>query len=135
LSVGSGFPSLQAAVTAVKRQDPVVFFTGVSYTAFRTRAFDGSDVRPGNGIGLRFGAILAASPETSLRAGLDLNRNQATRLNGRSVPGSDAMSAIVELGLSTLVYPNTLLDLSVGFGVTPDAPDLRIGVALPIRFR
>ena len=133
LSAGTGFPSIQAALTAVKRQDPFVFFGSLSYTAYRSREYGGNDIDPGNGVGLRFGAILAASPETSLRAGLDFSRTTDTRLDEASIPGSSAVSAVLELGLSTLLSRRTLLDLSVGVGMTPDAPDLRIGLSLPIR--
>jgi hypothetical protein len=133
-SPGSGFPSLQAALTAVKRQDPLVFIGSLSYTAFRSRSELGNQIDPGNALGVRLGTLLAASPETSLRTTLDLSRAAKTRLNGRSAPGTQALSGVVELGLSTLVAKNILLDVNVGFGITPDAPNLRLGVSLPIRF-
>lgn len=133
VSAGLGFPSLQASVTAVKRQDPLVFVGGVSYTAYRSRTYGGNDTELGNGIGFRFSTILAANPGTSLRVGLDFTRYGKTKINGVDVPGSDTVSGMMEFGLSTLVSAHTLLDLSVGFGVTPDAPNLRIGMSLPIR--
>jgi len=33
-----------------------------------------------------------------------------------------------------LLTAKTLVDLSLGIGITPDAPDFRIGLSLPIRF-
>ena len=132
-SAGYGFPSIQAGLTAVKRQDPLVFFGGVSYIGYWSRNYGGNDIEPGDGVGIRFGAVLAASPDTSLRAALDLSRYGNARLNGTSVPGSDLVVGVLELGASTLLTAKTLIDFSVGVGITPDAPDIRIGLSLPIR--
>jgi hypothetical protein len=134
LSPGSGFPQLQGALTAVKREDPLVFFTTASYTRTFERERSGSDVDPGDAVGLRAGALLAASPETSLRTAFDLSRVGRTRVGGADVPGSDATVGVVELGLATLLTRRTLLDIHLGIGVTPDAPDFRIRLALPVRF-
>jgi hypothetical protein len=134
LSPGSGFPQLQAALTAVKREDPLVFFGVGSYTRIFERDRSGSSVDPGDAIGLKAGALLAASPETSLRAALDLSRFARARIDGVGIPGSDSTVGVVELGLATLLTRRTLLDVNLGIGITPDAPDLRLRVSLPIRF-
>lgn len=134
LSPGGGFPSVQLGLTAVKRQDPLVFFGGLNHTWYRPRGAEAGRLQPGNGVGMRLGALLAASPETSLRASLDLSRNGQSRLNGAALPGSDTLSGVVELGLSSLVSRRVAVDLSVGLGITPDAPDFRLGIAFPIRF-
>jgi hypothetical protein len=134
LSPGSGFPQLQAALTAVMRQDPLVFFGTVSYAHVFERERSGTDVDPGDSIGLKVGSLLAASPETSLRAGFDFTRSGRAKVAGSSVAGSDATVGILELGLATLLTGKTLLDVELGIGVTPDAPDFRVRLALPIRF-
>jgi hypothetical protein len=134
LSPGSGFPQLQAALTAVKRQDPLVFFGTASYSRIFERKRSGADVDPGDAIGIKAGTLLAASPETSLRTAIDLSRTGRTHVAGAAVPGSDATVGILELGLSTLLSRRTLLDVNFGIGITPDAPDFRVRLALPIRF-
>ena len=134
LSPGSGFPQLQAALTAVKREDPLVFFGAGSYTRIFERDRSGSRVDPGDTVGVKAGALLAASPETSLRAALDLSRSARARIDGVGIPGSDATVGVVELGLATLLTRRTLLDINLGIGITPDAPDLRLRLSLPIRF-
>jgi hypothetical protein len=134
-SAGSGFASVQAALTAVKRQDPLVFFGGVSYTAYRARDQAAGHTEPGASTGIRLGTMLAASPQSSLRIGVDLARTLRTRVNGTALAGSETLSGVVELGVVSLFNKTTSLDVSVGFGVTPDAPRLRVGVALPIRLR
>ena len=134
LSPGSGFPQLQGALTAVKREDPLVFFGTASYSWIFERERSGSDVDPGDALGLKVGALLAASPETSLRAAFDFTRFGRTRIGGANVPGSDATVGILELGVATLLTRRTLLDVHLGIGVTPDAPDFRVRVSLPTRF-
>jgi hypothetical protein len=134
LSPGSGFPQLQAALTAVKREDPLVFFGVASYTRIFERERSGIDIDPGDAITLKAGTLLAASPETSLRAAFELSRFSRTKNDGADVPGSDATAGILELGLATLITRRTLLDVNLGIGVTADAPDFRLRVALPIRF-
>ena len=134
LSPGSGFPQLQGALTAVMRQDPLVFFGTASYAYVFERQRSGTDVDPGDSIGLKVGSLLAASPETSLRAAFDFTRSGRARVSGSSVAGSDATVGILEIGLATLLGARTLLDVELGIGVTPDAPDFRVRLALPIRF-
>jgi hypothetical protein len=134
VSPGSGFSSLQAALTAVTREDPLVFFVTPSYTWVLERERSGVEVDPGDGIGLRAGTVLAASPETSLRATFELSRFARTRIAGADVAGSDATVGILELGLAKVLTRRTLLDVSLGIGLTPDAPDFRVRLALPIRF-
>jgi hypothetical protein len=134
LSPGSGFPQLQASLTAVKREDPLVFFGTASYSRIFERERSGVDVDPGDAIGIKAGTLLAASPETSLRTAIDLSRVGRTHVAGSAVPGTDATVGMLELGLSTLLTRRTLLDVNLGMGITPDAPDFRVRVAVPIRF-
>ena len=133
-SPGGGFPSVQVALTAVKRQDPLVFYGGLSYTDYRARSYGGNRYEPGAAFGLRLGTLLAASPQSSLRLGLELSRAARTRIDGAASPGSGTLAGVVELGLVSVLDRRSSLDLNVGFGVTQDAPRLRIGVALPVRF-
>jgi hypothetical protein len=134
LSPGTGFPQLQGTVTAVKREDPLVFFGAASYARIFERERGGNDVDPGDAWTLKAGTLLAASPETSLRAAFEVTRFARTRVGGASVAGTDATVGILELGLATLASARALLDIEVAIGLTRDAPDFRVGLALPIRF-
>jgi hypothetical protein len=134
LSPGGGFPSVQLGLTAVKRQDPLVFFGGVNLTRYSARSAEAGRLAPGHGVGMRLGALLAASPDTSLRASLDISRNGQTRLNGAALPGTDTLNGVLELGLSSVVSRRVAVDVNLGVGITPDAPDFRLGIAFPIRF-
>jgi len=133
-SPGSGFHTVQAGVTAVKRQDPMVFYGSLTQAWRLGRTIAGLDIEPGNVTGVKLGTILAASPETSLRLAFDVSRAGRTRVNGQKAPGSDTSVGVLELGLGSVLSARTLLDFRVGIGLTPDAPNYRIDVALPMRF-
>jgi hypothetical protein len=125
--IGTGFHEIQGALTAVKRRDPLAFFGTISHAWSLSR----NDVDLGNTVGLRFGTILATSPDTSLRFSLEMNRSARTKIDSSKIPGSDTVDSLFEFGLATIVFPRTLLDLTAGIGLTSDSPDFRLGVSLP----
>lgn len=127
--LGSGFDEIGGSLVAVKRQDPLVFTGGVSYRhALRRRG-----VAPGDRYAVSFGTLLAVNPDTALRLSFDQAFSRPTRVGGVRVPGSRQRVGILGFGLSSVLGPRTLLDLSVGVGVTPDAPDYTVRLALPYR--
>jgi hypothetical protein len=133
-SVGSGFHSLQGALTLVKRQDPLVFFGTASYTSVLERSHGGAEIDPGDSFGLKLGTMLAASPRTSLRGGFELNRSGRTKIDGNAIPGSDTAVATLQFGLATLLSRRSLLDIQLNIGATPDAPNFALIVSAPFRF-
>jgi hypothetical protein len=134
-SPGRGFYTVQPALTVVKRDDPVVFVATASYAWMPSRGHEGSDIDPGDALGLKLMTLLAASPQTSLRSGIEVSRAGRTRINGAALPGSDTSIATLLFGFSTLVSRRTLLDVQFSAGLTPDAPHYALSAALPIRFR
>jgi len=133
-SPGRGFYTFQPALTLVKRDDPVVFLASVSYAWTPPRRHEGHDIDPGDAVGMKLAALLAASPQTSLRAGFELSRAGRTSIDGTHTPGSDLSVASLQLGMSTLVSVRTLLDVQFSAGLTPDSPRYAITAALPVRF-
>ncbi|GEO41837.1 hypothetical protein SAE02_59850 [Skermanella aerolata] len=132
--LGSGSDSIQAALTAVKSQDPLVFVGSLSYAANLEDKEAGRTVDPGNQVGVNLSSILAVSPETSLGFGVELSFSNETDVDGQEIAGSDGLSGVLELGLGTVLTPSTLLSITAGMGFTEDAPDFRLGFSLPIRF-
>jgi hypothetical protein len=130
--VGSGFHGIEAGLTAVKRRDPLAFFGTLSHNWSLSGKQAGNDVDLGNTVRLRLGTILATSPDTSLRFALELDRSTRTEINSRKIPGSDSVISLFEFGLATIVLPRTLLDFTVGLGLTSDSPDFTLGVSLPV---
>ena len=133
-SLGVGFDSLQTTLTAVKRMDPLVFLGSLSHSFNRSTTAGGASIDPSDTNSGSFRAILAASPDVSLRGGLSLARTGNTKLNGATIPGSRQFVGLVELGGSVVLTRRVLLDVAVGAGLTQDSPDLVLGVSLPIRF-
>ncbi len=134
VATGSSFSSLQGSLLFVTRRDPVVFFGGVSHAINRERRIAGSLVDPGDTSGLRIGSIIALSPDTSLRFGLDVSRSRDTRLDSAAVAGSGSVLAEFSAGFSFALTPRTLLGIEAGIGLTPGSPDFRIGLSLPVRY-
>jgi hypothetical protein len=128
--LGSGFDEVTASLTAVKSQDPLVFVGGLSYT----HTFAEDDVELGGVVGVSFGTVLAASPETSLRFFIDQSFVGEDEVDGVAVPGSDETVGLFTVGASTILTSRVFLDVELGIGLTESAPDYTINVALPIRF-
>lgn len=131
--LGTGFNTIQGGLTAVKRQDPLVYFGTLSYSANLSGTQAGAEINPGDAVGLKFGTILAASPDTSLRFAVNLARFNESSINGTKIPGSDSLNGLLEIGGSSVVSRKTLLDISAGIGLTSTSPDFVINVSLPIR--
>ena len=128
--LGSGFNEVTGSLTATKRQDPLVFIGGASYQ----KAFENDDITPGDQLGFTLGAILAASPETSLRLTFDQTFVEEFEIDGGAVDGSDLAAGTLNVGASMILGPRLLLDVVVGVGVTDEASDYSILASLPLRF-
>ena len=134
IPTGGGFDVWQAGATALKRDDPLVYYGGLSYSSPRARSAAGTDFEPADVVGLRMGGFLAASPDTSLNVGLNLGFVGTARVNGERVPDSETVLGTLQIGLGKIVAPRVMLNIAAELRVTGDVPDLRLGVALPIRF-
>lgn len=128
--LGAGFHELTGSLTATRRQDPLVFVGGLSYAY----VFEKDQIQPGQIFSANFGSFIALSPETSLRLQLLGSYQKETTLLGRKIGGSDQTVGTFLIGGSTLVARGTLLNLSLGIGLTDDADDFSITLSLPIRF-
>jgi hypothetical protein len=134
LASGQGTYEAQARLTALKSADPMVFFATLTYAHEFSKDEPFGRVRPGSTIGLDLGGVLAVSPQTSLTLGFSQAFTGQTVINGISVPGTDRVPAALDFGVDYVLRPNTLLDFSLGVGVTNDAPNYSVLVSLPIRF-
>lgn len=134
VSTGSRHRSLQAALTIVKRQDPLVLFGSLSHAINYSRTFGTVEIDPGNTTGVKVGSILAVSPSTSMRFGLEFARTGEIRVNGLHSPGSSAVTGLFSTGLSFVLSPKILLGVDAGIGLTSSSPDFRLGLSLPIRY-
>ena len=146
LPTGSGFYSLQPSITWLLPSDPAVFFGGLSYAynfgrdnVSRTLRDGGSeflgDIKPGDVFGLNFGMGLALNERSSFSLGIELYSVGPTKQNGQTVVGSvrTQLSSLL-LGYSYRYSDKSVLNVSVGAGLTRDTPDVQMTVRFPMSF-
>jgi hypothetical protein len=119
VSLGGGFNELQGSLTMTKQQDPLVFIGGTSYGT----TFEKDDINPGDQLSFSVGALLAASPETSLRVVLNQTFVNELEIDDRAISGSDQVIGTLTFGASSIVGRGKFLDLTAEMGLTDEAPD------------
>jgi hypothetical protein len=134
IASGGGTHQLTARLTALKTLDPLVFFTSLSYSKNFERQESFGRVHPGDFVAWQLGALLAVSPDTSLDLGFSQQFKFHTHVDGEPIRGSDSVAAVVQVGVDQVLSAHTLLNVSLGLGVTNDAPDYQLLVSLPFRF-
>lgn len=132
--IGSGFHSVQGRLSSVKSVDPVAFFGDFSYSHTFSRTIEGSKFQPGAVFGVGAGLTLAATPEIALNTTINFDFVSKFKADGVVIAGSDRTIGTLGVGAGFLLSRSAYLSVSGQFGVTDDAPDLAVGIALPMRF-
>lgn len=137
LPTGSGFYTLQPSVTMLFPSDPAVFFGSLLYAHNFARNVGGGfgKIDPGDYTQFNFGMGLALNDRASFSIAYDHTILQKPKQNGVTPP----LALTVQLGQLLFGYSyklsqKTTLNVSLGIGVTQDAPDVQMTVRLPIRF-
>lgn len=145
-ATGNGLWGVGASVSAVKTLDPALLFANFGYTHYISRSFDDLNndpdtVNPGEvslggswnwGLGLAFALNDRAS--LSMSYSQQINGKARTKYEGEEwvdLIGSDANSAMFNLGLTYALGKKTTLVTTLGVGLTPDAPDFTLGIRIP----
>jgi hypothetical protein len=143
LPTGTGFYSLQPGISVLLPSDPAVFFGGVSYIWNVERDIDSSDLNgvrigefdPGDGINFNFGMGLSINDRASFSLGYDHTRFGKDRREGQLVQNTQTQQVgSVLFGLAYRLSLRTNLNLTLGIGATSAAPDIQIGIRLPVSF-
>ncbi len=129
VSLNSDFHEIIGSVSAIKRQDPFAFVGRISYE----HAFESDDIQPGDRFGFGAAAVLAASPETSLRISFNASYRDDLEFNGSTIDGTDENQATLSFGISSILARGTLLNFTAGAGLTDDSPDYTVFLSLPVR--
>ncbi|MRW85605.1 transporter [Pseudoduganella sp. FT26W] len=144
-ATGSGVGALTLGLNVNKIVDPVALFGSLNYT-LSTPAKDlwqinGSRiltrVQPGGSFGFGMGFAYALSYGISTTVSFQEAISAGSKL--RFADGLEAKthmqtSGILNLGLGYRISPKTTINFSVGIGVTPDSPNLVVGMNLPLSF-
>jgi hypothetical protein len=149
LPTGNGVWAATAGISFIKTVDPAILYTNLAYTFnFEDEFSDISSdptlkqtgkVNLGNQLSLGGGMAFALSEKLSLSLGYthQFSKRSSVKVDGSSsqqINGSDARSGVVNFGITYGFADNLALQVGLGLGVTPDAPDIRIGINLPYNF-
>ena len=128
--LSDGFNEYRGGLTFTKSQDPLVFSASISAQVSDEK----NNIKPGNQYSLSLATFLAASPSTSLRFAVDQVFIAKTEIDSQDIIGSKQTIALLNIGISSVVSPNTFLSFSTGAGLTDDSPDYAINLSLSTRF-
>lgn len=149
LPTGNGVWAATAGISFIKTVDPAILYTNLAYTFnFEDEFSDISSdptlkqtgkVNLGNQFSLGGGMAFALSEKLSLSLGYthQFSERSSVKVDGgssRDINGSDSRSGVVNFGITYGFADNLALQVGLGLGVTPDAPDIRIGINLPYNF-
>ncbi|NIA72355.1 hypothetical protein HBA54_27580 [Pelagibius litoralis] len=129
VSLNSDTHEVIGSISAIKRQDPFAFVGRLSYE----HAFENDGLQPGDRFGVGAAAVLAASPETSLRISFNASYRTDLEFEGNTIEGTDENEATLSFGVSSILARGTLLNFTAGAGLTDDSPDYTVFLSLPIR--
>ncbi|ENU85606.1 hypothetical protein [Acinetobacter sp. CIP 102129] len=143
LSTGKGYYSVGAGASTRKYIDPVVLFTSVSASyglkesglnqLRGSRILESFD--PGLSGGFSFGFAYSFNYDVSLTMSYQQSFNTGAKFyfkNDESYQSADQSSSMLSFALGVRVSPETIVNGTVGIGLTEDAPDVSLGLSFPL---
>lgn len=134
---GTGFWAVQPSISFVLPSDPAVIFGNLSYTANLERDLGEPyySVDPGDVVGFGFGLGFAFNSRTSFSLGYD--HSVVLETTREADPGLEASFDRFQVGsllfgLSQRLSAATSLSVSLAVGATRFAPDMQLGIRLPV---
>lgn len=145
LSTGKGYYSVGVGASTRKYIDPVVLFASASANygfketglnqARGSRTLTSFD--PGISGGFSFGFAYSFNYDVSLTMSYQQSFNMDAEFqfeNGEAYKSPDQSSAMLSFALGVRVSPETIVNGTVGIGLTEDAPDVSLGLSFPLDF-
>ena len=111
--------------------DPVVFFSGLSWTKNVSSRKQIGHVDRGDSAGLSMGMVFALNLNTSLSFGFQLNAINETRIDRQKISGSNLVTSLFTVGVSRILSSSFSMDVQVGVGLTQDSPDVQLSFSFP----
>jgi hypothetical protein len=142
LATGTGFYGLQGGLSVLFPSDPAVFFGGANYLYnFGRDVGNGFGyIKPGNIFDFNVGMGLSLNDRASFSVGYQQSMVSKSSQSGeasaaqRLAPASSLVLGTARFGVSYKLSAQTLLNFSLGIGVTSDTPDLELTVRVPYTF-
>lgn len=136
---GSGFWAVQPAISMVYPSDPAVIYGSLSYLWNIEREMgyqNGGTIDPGDAVGVSFGIGFAVNERTSFSLGYDHSNIMDTHVehNPSKVDSQFKRFQVgsLLLGLNHSLSRDVHFNLSLGVGVTEQAPDVQVTLRTPI---
>jgi hypothetical protein len=133
IATGTGTWGASAGLTFVKTLDPAVMFFSSTYFVGFEREIDQGDFDPGDTFEYSLGLAFSLNERIAMTTSLLHRITSRSKLDGDKILRSDANAASVFLGGSYRINQWTSFNVSLGIGVTEDAPDFLIEVRMPWR--
>jgi hypothetical protein len=133
--LGLGTWGLSAGVTMVRTLDPAVLYGSFRYLWDLEQDFGGEigEIDFGDTWELSGGLAFSLNERLALSFGVEDSITNETSQNGTEIGGTDLNAARLFLGGSYRASKLTTCNLSVGVGITDDAPDFSIELSTPLR--
>ena len=148
LSTGKGYYSVGVGASTRKYIDPVVLFASVSANyGFKESGLNqirggGStgarildEFEPGITGGFAFGFAYSFNYDVSMTMSYQQSFNTNTSFKyttGESYAAPDQTSAMFNVALGVRVSPETIVNGTLGIGLTEDSPDVSLGLSFPL---
>lgn len=143
LATGKGYYSAGIGASTRKYIDPVVLFASLSANyGFKetglnqrrgTRVID--EFEPGISGGFALGFAYSFNYDVSMTMSYQQSFNtgsEFTYTSGESYSPADQTSSTLAISLGVRVSPETIVNGTVGIGLTEDAPDVSLGLSFPL---
>jgi len=134
LALGSGFDTFGLSFTSIAQNDPIVLFGGYSINYTEEENKEIGLVKPGLSHSFTLGMALALNFDTSLSFNLQFQNTGKTKIDGRSINGSDFTTSTFGVGMSIATGDSYAVDIDLAIGLTAASPDFQLTVSFPFNF-
>jgi hypothetical protein len=139
---GTGCYGTSLGVTFIKSVEPAVVFLNLAYFYNFARDVgvagspptDFGTIKIGNTIEYSVGLIFAIQERLSLNFAIDQRITGKTKQNGNPLVDTQINAVSFNIGATYTVSKNFAVDMTVGIGLTPDAPGVSFLTRFPISF-
>ncbi|MDE3207882.1 MAG: hypothetical protein KGL58_03460, partial [Pseudomonadota bacterium] len=143
LPTGNGLYAISTGFSFIKTVDPAILFADINYYHNFSRHFQDistapgvvapGDIELGDSIEADIGTAFALNDKMSLSLSYQeqVTKSAKTRLDGQSwqgITGSSANAAVMNIGATYATTPNNAFVFNLGAGLTPDAPNVLVGL-------
>lgn len=129
---GSGHWGFSTGLTFVKTTDPAVLFLNLIYYHSKSETEEGfGKMEPGDSYEYGFGMAFALNERFSMSFSFDQRFTEKTEQNGVSIVETDSNVAMFNIGGTYAVSDNMSMGLTIGIGLTEDAPDVTVLLRVP----